>query len=137
MELSSPSADSARLVYSTSQLLRLRQQQCIGLPRNLRRQLFSLGIRNKQHRCSRPQSIPVRVTTRRSRARRDSRKRELLKVPLTPKTRARRTPPAALPTSIILSNLRSISNKFDEVSLRIGAHRPDVVIFTESWLSPS
>ncbi len=136
MELSSPSADSARLVYSTSKLLRLRQQQCIGFPRNLRRQLFSLGIRNKQHTCSRPQSIPVRVTTRRSRASSDSRKRELLKVPLTPRTRARRTPPAALPTSMILSNLRSISNKFDEVSLKIGVHRPDVAIFTESWLSP-
>jgi len=138
VEMCSPGPVSTRVTYTTAQLNCLRQQQCVGIPRKTRRLIFSLGIRNKLHTCLRPKNIPVKITsTRRASWESTSwRQRELLQVPLQPRQRAKRSVPVAPPTSVMLSNLRSISNKFDEVSFKINEHRPDVAIFTESWLCP-
>ena len=37
-------------------------------------------------------------------------------------------------SSMMLSNLRSISNKVDEVESRIRDAKPEMAVFTESWL---
>ena len=44
--------------------------------------------------------------------------------------------PSSLP-KVALSNVRSISNKLDEATCLVGTFRPDVCIFTESWLDDS
>ena len=37
--------------------------------------------------------------------------------------------------SCLLSNVRSLSNKFDEISSKVRKLRPDFAVFTETWLS--
>ena len=42
---------------------------------------------------------------------------------------------ARLP-SILLTNLRSINNKFDDLRCQVSTYNPDIVICTETWLAP-
>ena len=37
--------------------------------------------------------------------------------------------------SILLSNARSLFNKFDEIELRINQYKPSIIVFIETWLS--
>lgn len=150
----------ARFSYKASDLLKLRQKPCVGLPRRLRRFLLILGI---MRHCSLPHvtasyPIPVRITLRKP-----PRMKEVT-LPEVPKplcstefpelanpslrdtrirvdrprqmVRRRRGNKKQCLPSILLSNLRSIGNKFDEVSLKISSLCPDIAVFTESWLEP-
>ena len=143
--------------YTASDLLRLRQKPCTGLPRRLR--LFLLILRILRH-CSRPHAsasfpIHVRITHRRPpRALKlpmpgppcsaavdvfsEQKLREaLIRVDLQRQTpRRRKAKQKQGSPSILLSNLRSIGNKFDEVSLKVQNLCPDIAVFTESWLEP-
>jgi len=38
-----------------------------------------------------------------------------------------------IPT-IVLSNVRSINNRVDEVEVLLRNHKPDIAVFTETWL---
>ena len=51
-------------------------------------------------------------------------------------SRKQRKPRVAQPRfpSLLLANVRSLSNKFEEVRLRVRKIHPDVVVLTESWL---
>ncbi len=42
-------------------------------------------------------------------------------------------PPKVLP-SLLLSNVRSLANKLDEIEVRIVSLNPDLIVFTETWL---
>ena len=125
-EMCSQASPTNRQCYSPAQLLSLRQS-CAGISRKTRRLIFSLGICNTQHVCSLRKSVPVRVTQRRRCERRpEDRQRELVRVPLECHRRNRRTIRAQPPSSMMLSNLRSISNKVDEVTLKIKEQSPEV-----------
>ena len=178
LEMCSPASATHRLCYTSSQLLSLRQH-CVGIPRKTRRRVFSLGIRNREHVCSRHQNIPVRVTSRKLQVS-ESRHRqrvpiEFLQVPIecqnvyvrhipvrissriqhchtfdssdvirerylvpVPRVITLRKPRrrAALP-SLLLSNVRSVVNKLDEVSELFLRVQPDISVLTESWLDES
>jgi hypothetical protein len=45
-----------------------------------------------------------------------------------------RAPAARRIPSVILSNVRSINNKIDEVEVLLRDHKPDIAVFTETWL---
>ena len=122
--------------YTSDWLRERRFQSSNVLPRRLRRHLFILGIfiRTSSHKRL---SIPVRITPRivdstpsddaprttcLTKIRRCSRKR----LP-------RRKSAVSLP-SLMLSNVRSLGNKLDEVELRVAELRPDLIVLTETWL---
>ena len=123
--------------------MQLREKPCIGLPRRLRRFLLVLGI--MQH-CNLTHAtpsypIPVRITNRDLPKQKfqfpisfQSDRTNLIHLdyrhPHGRKKRGRKVK-KCLP-SVLLSNLRSISNKFDEVSLKIRDLLPDIAVFTES-----
>ena len=113
--------------YSRSQILELRNKPCVCLPRTTRRRLVYFKLYQRH--------IPTRICFfRRSIKARDAPRRPCLtKIPLYPqrKTRSGRRPP--LP-SLLLSNVRSLNNKLDEASLLLSRLRPDLAVFTESWL---
>jgi len=87
-------------------------------------------------------SIPVRISSRRRDPHHDSsfrRSRHLVQIK--PNCHLRRRPRInSLKTyspSIMMANLRSISNKFDELSLKMTSIKPDIAIFVETWLDSS
>ena len=139
---------SSRLVYSRNDLLRLRSR---GLPllRSMRRDLWHAKLLLKQ-----PHDVPTRVSYRipvivgRSRSslsvdepnseqvswcveRERPRERVLVRIKSNPISRRQREPTVP---SLLLTNLRSICNKFDEVSMILSVQSPDIAVFTESWL---
>ena len=85
--------------------------------------------------------IPVRITPPSQRSKQDSVTcvstnayfRTLVQCLTENKRRARRSRIAKIP-SLLLSNVRSLSNKLDEVGSRISRSKPDIVVLTESWL---
>ena len=112
-------------------LLRRNQIPCPCVSRQTRRRLQYFHIYVKH--------IPSRITTRRpchnvSLAPRD-RSSALISIKRTVLRRQRksRRTVSRFP-SLLLANVRSISNKFEEVRLRITNLMPDVVVLTESWL---
>ena len=125
-----------RLTYTPNQLLSLKNN-CVGLARRTKRYLFFLGIDNKSHSCVPSKRIPVRVTRRSlattnddSEERVSRRKSNLRRITFQNVPRRSRS---RLPT-IFFSNVRSIFNKIDEVSLALHQHKVDIGIFVESWL---
>lgn len=129
---------SSRLCYNSSRLQSLNLG-CLALPRKIRRLIFSLGIRNNQHKCSASRQIRVRITRRKPSVVVFS-PRQCCLQPVKRVNQARRQKfPRGLASepSILLSNLRSVSNKIDEVSLKVSMLRPSVAVFTESWLDAS
>ena len=114
--------------YSPSQLLEIREKPCACLPRTSRRRLVYFKLYQRH--------IPTRISFFRRptvNARDAPRKSCLIRIPLCPqlKNRSGRRPP--LP-SLLLSNARSLNNKLDEASLLLNRLRPDLAVFTESWL---
>ena len=127
---------ASRVCYTPAQLLSL-SEQCVGISREPRRLIYSLGIRNKEHVCSLRKSIPVRVTSRnvnRKNINSEHRPRVLIPVRLMPSSRKPRRSKTSFQLSVLLSNLRSIRNKLDEVQLLLSDTMPDVAVFCESWL---
>ena len=59
--------------------------------------------------------------------------RVLIQCPIETKRRPRRRTVSRIP-SFLLSNVRSLCNKLDEVSFRISSMKPDIAVLTESWL---
>ena len=131
-------------MFSRAQLLAIRDRGCVGLSREIKRKLFKLRIRRRDHQCVNEQfqRIPVCISKKRcihSEKEQSSyqggslRQRSLVRVPLLLHQRSPR-PIRNILSSFVLSNLRSISNKFDEVSLKILQLQPNIAVFTESWL---
>ena len=126
-------------IYSRQFLLSLRQSSCHGLSRNLRRRLFYFNILDR-FSCSRlhlhTYQIPTRTTIRRSvsnkRQNSPPQRRHLIRIKFA--SIPRRSNQVCRTPAILLANLRSINNKFDEVALRISNLKPDIAVFTESWL---
>lgn len=124
------------LQYPADFLLKARTNICVGISRKLRRYLFILGIgcRCEKIHKKRPSCIPVRISHRCSSLRhRPLRQRFLRVIPFSSEPRKPRIPKSK-PPSILLANLRSISNKIDEVTSRTLSLQPDVAVFTETWL---
>lgn len=128
--------------YDKQQLLQIREKCCVGIPRRLRRHLFTLKLL-RRGKCLYPhvsgKAIEVRISSREKIAdtnhsnQTNSRERYLRAVRCVPELRKRALGSRRIPT-VILSNLRSISNKVDEVELLLRDHKPDVAVFTETWL---
>ena len=125
-------SDLPRISYSRDQLLTL-QGPCACPSRSVRRRLayFRILVRH----------IPVIESRPRvSQSSHSHQQRTQILVPVVSahdfrRRRCRRRRPLAQHTpSLLLTNLRAISNKFDEVAVRISALKPDLVVFTESWL---
>ena len=57
-----------------------------------------------------------------------------MQVPLVPKLRRPRKRRFPYP-SLLLSNVRSVFSKIDECSELLRKQKPDLCVFTESWLS--
>ena len=142
-------SSSARIRFSTSELLKFRRKSCCGIRRNLRRLLFILGLLrhcNLEHH-QQLQPIPVRITTR-TKERvpeldfRTSRDSNAVTAP-TPSTRRILTPIGRSERHSIsrrrrrltfgLLNVRSLHNKTDEVLEIYDDHSLDVLVLTESW----
>ena len=118
---------------SSTEFLALRQEPCTCVSRNIKRRLqyFRIYVRfistvvslrqpsaNKSSTISR--CLPsARITVQRSAQR---------------KLRRKRTPTPRFP-SILLANVSSFSNKYDDVRMRTKSTNPDVVVLTESWLN--
>lgn len=128
--------------YDKQQLLQIRERYCVGIPRRLRRYLFTLKLLRRvqcsyAHVSAKP--IEVRIASREKIAdvkrprQTNDRVRHLRAVKCVPEQRKRAIGSRRIPT-VILSNLRSLSNKFDEVELLLRDHKPDVAVFTETWL---
>lgn len=115
--------------YSASALLKARHKH-VCLSRRVRRKLqyFSIFVR--------PISIVLsnRSDSLEHQNEDDERERQLVQVPLLPKLRRPRKRHLAYP-SLLLSNVRSVFNKMDECSELLRRQKPDLCVFTESWLS--
>ena len=116
---------TSRFRYKPEQIRSLKNQ-CCGLPRETKRFIFYLGIRNAQHKCSSPRKIDVRISKHPppppllSAARPRHRCLKRLECVGRPRTRRPSRAPCAQP-SIMLSNVRSISNKVDEIVQKLAA----------------
>lgn len=122
--------------YPADFLLKARTETCVGISRKLRRYLFILGIGRRCEKIHTEKSsrIPVRISHRRPSLRyRQLKQRVLRTVPISSQPRKSRIPRSE-PPSLLLANLRSISNKMDEVTSRTSKLRPDAAVFTETWL---
>ena len=122
--------------YSSDDLLKLRPSKCPCLSRTVRRRLFYHGIfirhipvvvtsRSCRRLASRP-PFPVENST--VRGRQFIRCRAVIR---------RSSHLSNLKPSILLTNARSLGNKFDELSLLITRHCPDFCVITETWLDPT
>ena len=105
------------LVYSTADLLKLRNSQ--GISPVLRTQLALLGIRKKNRNCRSRHFYAKRKSFGQDPADRST-------------AYARRN--ITLP-SIMLCNCRSIINKFTDFGLTLLSNNPDFVFVSETWLS--
>ena len=114
--------------YSSETLLQAKDR-CLCVNRQLRRRLqyFRIYVRH----------ISVIVSSRHDYYTRDNSKdiprRHLVRVPRAISLRKPKRP-STYP-SLMLSNVRSLNNKLDEVSHRISSEKPDICVFTESWLN--
>ena len=142
-----PDSHGAVIRYTPSELSSLRNHSCSGLSRSLKRFIFYLGISNRSHKCG-PLSvttsqeklhIPVRAVPRACKtvvSNQRHRPRNLLRIKFENFTqRQRRKVPFSRRTpSLIVTNVRSLPNKLDEVSSLLVRHAPDIAMFCESWL---
>ena len=128
--------------YSTEDLQRIRQKGCPGILRSLRRYLFILGIST----CctfaheNNPSKIQVRTSRRTSSLQSARRKRDtsvLIKIQRDSRPRRTRRNYLNRPPSIMVTNIRSVFNKMDELEARVREKAPDFVVLTESWLDNS
>lgn len=119
--------------YTRDQLLSLRHP-CACPSRTVRRRLAYFRILARH--------IPILVSRPHDRQpshAQQQRYRTLIAIELTHdfrsrRHRRRRRPHRQHNPSVLLTNVRSISNKFDEVTVRITDLKPDLAAFTESWL---
>jgi hypothetical protein len=119
--------------YSTHELLQLREKACVGIPRRTRRFLFVHKLLQDCHRPheKKTHAIPVRIANRKGkRPPRKERRQTLVRVPV---SLSRRHSRRKIP-SVVLSNVRSMTNKMDEVEALFQERRPDVAVFVETWL---
>lgn len=126
-----------RTQYSKEDLLQLRGK-CDHVCRTVRRRLFYFRIYVRH--------VPVIISKSRScvAVRNNScnvSPKFLVNVPLNNikqngnrRPKERRYP---YPKNFILSNVRSILNKYDDVHQLFLSSRPDICVFTESWLEPA
>ena len=127
---------NARICYTSADIRTLRSKVCPGIPRRLKRYLFYLGLLVP---CVLPHvissSIPVRITagSLTNVHVTQTRPRCLKKVPIYNLKRHSKRPRNTYP-SILLSNVRSLAGKIDEVRLRVSQLLPSIIVFTESWL---
>lgn len=133
--------------YSTTDLLRLRTV-CFGISRALRRFLFIRGLLapcERQH-MERALPIPVRISQRTSSSQRTcenqamlntSRRKSLVAINREPQRKKPQSIPSPRLPSLMLTNIRSISNKTDELALKMRELKPDFVVLTETWLDDS
>ena len=115
-----------RRTYSI-EFLRLQQGPCFCVPRNVKRRLqyFRIFVHH----------ISTVVSFRRAHANKPPRTLPSARVPVQlsaeRKLRRKRTSVSRFP-SILLANVRSFTNKHDEIQLRTEEINPDVVVITES-----
>ena len=89
--------------------------------------------------------IPVAISNRSVSRREDSnshvstdfRVRTLVRCRNKPKQRVRRSQTLKETPSLLLSNVRSLCNKLDEVESCVSKEKPDIIVLTESWLDES
>jgi hypothetical protein len=117
--------------FDRFQLLKIREKPCVCLPRIVRRRLFYFNILVHHIKTAinvfpREEVIPEETSVPRT----------LTRVKRTRLNRGRRGRRQHLQqlTSMVLSNVRSFNNKYDEVSILLREHCPDIAVFTESWL---
>ena len=119
-------------VYSAEELRALRPSTCACVSRTVARRLKYFHIYTRH--------IPVITSSRRDSSSKNSRfgsssyrQRCLTKVKLEC-SRAPSNAPPRIP-SFLLSNVRSIRNKFDEINIKLSELSPGIAVFCESWLS--
>ena len=120
-----------RRTYTTDQLRFLSNKPCVCLCRRVRRRLFYFNLL-KRH-------IPTITTSRKlcqtkpESSHHLSRPRCLIHVKRELKKRLPRKRQIPLP-NLLLTNVQSLGNKLDEVSLLLKRQNPDIAAFTETWL---
>jgi hypothetical protein len=124
--------------YSSSQILSLREKNCSGITRTLKRFLFVHKLLRACQREHLTKSIPVRVTRRgkeseRRRTKRRTRRRERILTQVKMVSEGRRQASRRIP-SVVLSNVCSFSNKVDEGEQLVLNLKPDIAVFVETWL---
>ena len=129
------------LVYDRNFLLWHRNSSCHGIPRWLRRRLFSFKILNRQpnHQCSpKTFAINTRITRRipGHQVKTPLDRRPALVYPTLLITNAdnKRASKVSEQPTIMITNARSIRNKFDELLLTVKKAKPGLAIITETWL---
>ena len=120
--------------YSVDWLRERRKTVCMRLPRRLRRYLFILGLFVPGTPCDSTKAIPVRITRRRHPSSRSLSKTRCIKnVKFQQQNRPPRNPSSHVP-SLLLANIRSLNNKFEEWELLLSQRHPDLAFLTETWL---
>ena len=112
--------------YTRDYFLNQRISNCCGISRHLRRTLFhfKLLVRPNDHKCNEAKEYPIcpRINRRKPRERlvhsSETFRRSFLLYPIVQNFNQRKSKRVILP-SILLTNARSIRNKFDELRLRI------------------
>ena len=129
----SPVMSAHSLRYSVADLLRLRSKPCLCLSRTVKRRLryFHLFVSH----------IPVRITAAKQRCARSlpvsASDRTLVRcATVKVQRRPKQDKPRQLP-SLLLSNVRSLNNKLDEVERRTVSLKPEILVLTETWLDES
>lgn len=128
--------------YDSADLLRLRTKACICVKREVRRRLkffriyvdhipIRISSRGRRHRSERH----LRRECRLHGEHRPLKKQERNLVYCSTSGHQSRSPKVEMKfPSLLLSNVRSLCNKMDEVEHRVVSSNPDIVAFTETWL---
>ena len=134
LETSMAPAVSERLSYSMQDLTNLRPRVCPCIDRRTRRRLFYFGIYVRH--------IPTVITNNRQsapskRTQQLPPSRCLTKVKLETSPKPRLSRRKRFTPSILVSNVRCLRNKTDEVDQRLRTIQPDIAVLTETWLDES
>ena len=126
---------SSHFVYSLAKLREIGFKKCAGLSRAVKRKLFSLKIRNKDHVCvnQRIFSIRCHVSTKR--------KLKYREESTHPRPKILRVLPrcdrhALCPHKVItfgLLNIRSLNSKVDDLLALLRENKIDVIMVVETW----
>ena len=126
---------SSQFVYPLSKLREIGDKKCIGLPRAVKRKIFALKIRNKEHHCTNGRIFPIRSRLSRRRnasSRRSSRPPHLQVLRSLPRCDRH----ALSPSKCImfgLFNIRSLNSKVDDLLELLRENKIDVLMVVETW----
>ena len=119
-----------RLQFSSESLLFLKSKPCLCLPRKVKRKLKYFRIFVDHIKVAHAPRIPGPLFLHD-----EPRVRCLTEIKREPQEKKRKSRRKAVQPSVLLSNVRSLPGKVDEIMLLVSQLNPNVCVFTETWLN--